>query len=278
MGKVAFLLTSCDTYSDLWKPFFICLERHWPDIPYPVYLNTEHKQFDSEGYSFKVKTINQQTDKKLSWSKRFYDCLKEIPEEYVFITLDDYFFIDKVKTEYIEEIVEKMENDSMIASVQLGGARQKHRDKENYKNSPTLEFELVGKDVKAWKMQFIPTVWRKSVLLKRIRKWETIWAFESYGSERWDRWHYKEKVYLIRSTPVYDFYIYKDVAPVVNGKWLWEPQVQKDLEEMNLDIDYDARGKITWQEFLDVSFKDILKRYTFWQKVVKVINRVRSIF
>lgn len=44
-GRMAFLLSSCDTYKDTWQIFFDMLEKYWHDIPYPIYLNTEQNSF-----------------------------------------------------------------------------------------------------------------------------------------------------------------------------------------------------------------------------------------
>ena len=86
----------------------------------PVYLNTEFRQFSpKKTLGFTVKTLNQESKKTLSWSKRFMDVLRRIPEEYIFLVLDDFFVCDYIQWSYFEEIVKRMEQDPRIASFQM---------------------------------------------------------------------------------------------------------------------------------------------------------------
>lgn len=49
------MICSSDAYSDLWDPFFLLLERYWPQAKnYPVILNTESKVYEKEGWNDRV--------------------------------------------------------------------------------------------------------------------------------------------------------------------------------------------------------------------------------
>ena len=116
--RCTFLMSSCDNYEDLWNPFFQCLDKFWPDCPYPICLSTEHKTFHSERpLHFERKKGN------LAWSTRFMDALQQIDTEYVFLVLDDYFACDQVEDRYFEEVMDIMDKDSSIASFQFNGTR-----------------------------------------------------------------------------------------------------------------------------------------------------------
>jgi hypothetical protein len=41
-AATALLMVSCDSYRDLWEPFFTLLIRYWPDRPFPVFLGSNH--------------------------------------------------------------------------------------------------------------------------------------------------------------------------------------------------------------------------------------------
>jgi len=57
-----------------------------------VAINTEHKKYiPKTKLSFNVVTLSQNGNKNLSWSRRFIDALNKIPEEYIFLVLDDFF-------------------------------------------------------------------------------------------------------------------------------------------------------------------------------------------
>ena len=42
---VAFLIVSCDRYSDLWEAFFTLLSKYWPDKNFHTYLLSNKKKF-----------------------------------------------------------------------------------------------------------------------------------------------------------------------------------------------------------------------------------------
>lgn len=278
MKKWAFLMSSCDSYEDLWEPFFECLDRFGGGKKeLSVYLNTEHKQFvPQKELSFEVKTLNQRGNKNLTWSRRFIDVLNRIPEDYVFLVLDDFFACDTIRWDLFDEIVEIMEKDKSIASFQMYGTRTRNRDEENF----VLSTELTYKELHdgGWKTHFVPTIWRKEVLLKWLRPWESIWAFEGYGSDRARRWKYPEKVMVVDTMPIYDYLWIKDCSAVINSKWLNEPELFEFMEKNEINVDWSKRGKMTQEEYLAVTMQDVIKKYTFGQIIVKCINRVRSLF
>ena len=278
MKKWAFLMSSCDSYEDLWEPFFECMERFGggqKDLS--VYLNTEHKQFvPQKELSFEVKTLNQRGSKNLTWSRRFIDVLNRIPEDYVFLVLDDFFACDTICWDLFEEIVEIMEKDKSIASFQMYGTRTRNRDEENFVLSTELTYKELHEG--GWKTHFVPTIWRKEVLLKWLRPWESIWAFEGYGSDRARRWKYPEKVMVVDTMPIYDYLWIKDCSAVINSKWLNEPELLEFMEKNEINVDWSKRGKMTHEEYLAVTMQDVIKKYTFGQIIVKCINRVRSLF
>lgn len=280
MEKFAFLMSSCDAYEDLWDPFFEALNTFWNmrgGVFLNVYLNTEHKRYTPrKELSFSVTTLNQRTVKQLSWSRRFMDALERIPEEYVFLILDDFFVCSPIEWRYFDAIIERMERDKMIASFQMCGTRVRNQDPTSYAGLPSFEPVLMGDS--GWKTHFVPTIWRKSVLLKWLRPWESIWAFEGCGSARARRWHYPEKVYTIARPPIYDYLWIRDCSAVVNGKWLDEPELTGFFEENDIQIDWGKRGKMTYEEYQAVSMRDILKRYSLRQIIFKSFNRVRSFF
>lgn len=277
MKECAILMSSCDAYEDLWDPFFESLNIMWDNLTYPVYLNTEHKEYiPRKRLNFEVKTLTQCDDRRLPWSMRFIQAINRIPEEYIFLVLDDFFVCDKVDKAKIDEIIAEMEKDPSIASFQLCGTRTRNANPEEYQQQDFLTYSLMER--RGWKTHFVPTVWRKSVLLKWLRPWESIWAFEDCGSKRARRWNYPEKVYVVTNPPIYDYLWIKDCSAVINGKWLAEEELLNFFSENHIEIDWSKRGKMTYQEYQDITFGDVIKKYTFSQLVEKSINRVRSFF
>lgn len=268
-----FLLNSCDAYSDTWDAFFDLLNIYWPDIPNKVYLNTETIDYKPRhSYSFEIKTIN--TSNTISWSKRLMKVLDVIEEDYVLMTLDDFFLQSTVRTELIEELIQMMDNDPQIASFQLTAARI--AQEENVNISEKLSLNLMTRD--GWKTHFIPTIWRKSVLKKWLRPWESIWAFEGYGSQRARVWNYKEKVYMVDSPIIYDYLWVDKCSVIVNGKWYASPLVDQLFESNGIEVDFAKRGRITFEEYESHNMKYILSRYSLKQIFIKCIYRLLSLF
>lgn len=277
MSRCAFLMSSCDAYEDLWEPFFECLHTFWENIQYPIYLNTEHKKFKPQKeMKFSVTTLNQYGKKSISWSKRFIEALERVPEEYIFLLLDDYFVCREVESPKFEEILDLLDKDKTIASVQMCGTRVRNRNSEKYDCSNQIQYRQMGRE--GWKTHFVPTIWRKSVLLKWLRPWESIWAFEECGSKRARRWNYPEKVYVIDNPPIYDYLWIRDCSAVINGKWLAEEELLDFFDDNQISVDWSKRGKMTWDEYQAITMQDVIKKYSIGQIIMKSINRVRSFF
>lgn len=273
----AFLMSSCDAYEDLWEPFFECLDEMVGEEKVSVYLNTEHKVFvPKKKLRIEVKTINQTSQKNLTWSRRFIDVLNRIPEDYVFLVLDDFFCCAPIDMSYFHKIIEKMEEDKKIASFQFFGTRVRNKNPSAYLLKE--EYSCYEMDENGWKTHFVPTIWRKSVLKKWLRPWESIWAFEECGSQRARRWKYPEKVMVVDKPPVYDYLWIDDCSAVINGKWLAEPELLSFFEKHKINVDWSKRGRMTVQEYRNITMKDIIKRLTMKEIIIKSFNRIRSFF
>lgn len=271
----AFLLSTCDSYEDTWDPFFILLGKYWPNIPYNVYINTETKQYTpSRELPFSVIPCNTST--KDTWSNRLLKVLDIIPEDYIFMVLDDFFIKSPVKEEYFERLLEIMDSDDCIASIQLKAARNIQEGKGDVTDNTKMICSEI--DHSGWKTHFVPTIWRKSILKKWLRKHETIWGFELYGSQRARIWNYKERVLSVDSPVIFDYLWIDGCSVIVNGKWLLSPEVDCFFPNNGINIDLSKRGRITLEEYRNRTLKDTIKKLSFGQFVKKCINRVRSLF
>src|SRR5438270_12060517 len=79
------LVLSCDSYSDLWRPFFTLFWRHWPDCPLDVYLGTNSTRYEDA----RVCSLNAGRGE--PWSKRLRYFLNQMDSRYVLIMLEDFF-------------------------------------------------------------------------------------------------------------------------------------------------------------------------------------------
>lgn len=269
------LLSSCDAYSDTWMPFFALMNRYWKDCPYDVYLNTESLSFNTPcDFGFEVTALHPKNPA-CRWGERMIDVLHQIDTPYIFLTLDDYFIKSELNQEVFNHCLELMEKDPSIASIQMDAARRVQEGKREIKDDKIILNELPKS---GWKTHFIPTIWRKSVLLKWLRKHESIWGFELYGSQRAIWWHYKEKVLTLDAPVVYDYLWVDSCSVIAHGKWLESDKVDSFFADNGLEIDFSKRGRISFEEIKSGSLKDTIKKLSFSQFVERCFARVRSLW
>lgn len=270
-NRCSFLLSTCDSYADIWPPFFRLMNRYWPDCPYPVFVNTETEKLP-ENSPVSGTVLNCPVNH-APWGQRMKLALAAIDTEFVLVTLEDYFICDEVNTDYVEEILDIMQKDSSIASFQLSASRYPEKMASNTGALRYHDLEQAG-----WKTHFVPTVWRKKILDKWIRPYESIWGFELYGSNRARRWHYPERVCVVDNPFVYKYVWLDGCSAVLNGKWLDDSRIPELFASNDINVDFEARGWITLEEYRSKTLVDTIKRYPPKEVLRRAFNRARSFF
>lgn len=98
--NLAIVISSCDLYSDCWKPLFHSIKKFWSDCPYPIYLISNHKD-SGDGQVTAIKVGEH-----LGWGSNTKKALAEIKEEYILYLQEDYFLCSKMSTEAVESHVQ----------------------------------------------------------------------------------------------------------------------------------------------------------------------------
>ncbi|MBS1650682.1 MAG: hypothetical protein JSU07_01610 [Bacteroidetes bacterium] len=174
-NNTAILILSCDKYADVWQTFFLFFQKYWSDCPFPVYLGTN---------SIKFEGVKQIFSNKIStWSEELEIILKQIPEKYVIIILEDYFIYKPVDTNFLVEIITTMKNID-AAYTKLGAFPAKYNElwphqllKENQK------LGFIEKGAK-YRVCLQTAIWNKNVLLSLLNPDENPWQFEMEASKR----------------------------------------------------------------------------------------------
>jgi len=169
--SIAFLVISCDNYSDLWKPYAELLNRHWSDCPFTKYFATNKIAFNE--YGFKSILIGED----ISWSVGLKKALVELNKEYeyVLITFEDLFLVDQVDTKFIFKSINEF--------IRING---------NYlrlytKRKPHLylnEYFGIIREKTPYRHNCVYSVWRIKNLLSLIVPEENAWEFEKLGTRR----------------------------------------------------------------------------------------------
>ena len=210
MNNIALLISTFDDSEDLWCPLEETFQKFWPDIEFPIYLTTNHMEFESKLFnSLKI-------GDELSWSDNLIKSLNKVKQEYVLLTFDDLFLTAKVDNQFIEQLMRRaIESEfnylqfyrSISQGRRLDDLIFKKFNKTRYKNSTIWSF------------------WKKDVLLDLLQKDENAWEFETNGNLR----SYKYK----------DFYsTRRNAIPFVNGivKGIWNPLAKNKLKRLGFSV------------------------------------------
>lgn len=106
--NLAFLVMSCDKYSDLWLDFFKLRDLYWKDCDFKWYLITESKSFKYPG----VTVIN--TGFELNWTGRLKYAINKAQCKLVGLFLEDYFIAGKVDNHLIHSLADKMLSENIM--------------------------------------------------------------------------------------------------------------------------------------------------------------------
>lgn len=197
-NKIAFVVLSCDNYSDLWPMFIQFFEKNWPDCPFDKYFMTNQKSIPPCSF------IEVQIGEDQSWSEGVIRTLAFLKNKYkyVLITLEDLPIIQKVNNSKFIEIVNEFLN---IDGNYLKLIR---------KPPPTNIFNNYFGEIKPGSL-YRPTcvyaLWKIEILLEIMDVKENAWEFERFGSIRSDKFLGFYVVYN-------DFF--KVINTVIKGKWV----------------------------------------------------------
>ena len=249
--KYALLVNTCDKFEDCWIPFFSLLKKYWPDCSSKIYLNTEYKSYVDGEISIEsiCGCITKQipVKKRATWSQCLRWALEKIDYDIILYMQEDYFIKSRVDNNCVNYFVDLMKNNSGIDCIQLTPGAVKHKGKSKYEKLDVV-------DNTYWStISCQASLWRRDVLLKYIRDYESAWQFEWWGSKRAkilndnffvvsDSWVVSGKYEIIP-------YI---ITGVIGGAW-YKPVVEL-FNNNNLHVDYSQRGffeenkSITWFE------------------------------
>ncbi len=179
MNSMCFLIMSCDSYHDVWRPCITFLKKYLDSEEIRVYLSTESYMDDSiSGFDQVILTGLGE------WSFRLKKTLSQISEELVFLLLDDFWLTDRLALDYLSRDIQFLQSNKDIGVIYI-----------NYVNWKFLED--YNDDYNLWKKNDIyrintrPAIWRKEYLLQILDETESIWQFERIGSIRSNDFEYK---------------------------------------------------------------------------------------
>src|SRR5437868_5431347 len=84
-SSVAVVVSSCDAFFDVWRPFVFFFRKHWSDCPFPIYLIVNQLRVRSRF----VQPIYTGPDQ--GWGSNMMSALRSITQPYILYFQEDYF-------------------------------------------------------------------------------------------------------------------------------------------------------------------------------------------
>jgi hypothetical protein len=229
------LVNSTDRFEDCWNPFFTLFVAYWPDCPYPIVLNTDTKSYAHPGLEIRASRVAA-AGERLTWSECLMRCLDGIETEIVLYLQEDFFLNGPVNANLIEEFVHLMLRDGLdcIRLMECGGAGPWTASKYP---------DLWEVDRRArYRVALQAGLWRRNMMRSHLRRHESPWQFEVFGSQR--LWRSEDRILCVNrdlySGPSREIFPYEPTG-VVGGRWKREAVVEL-FAQHGIDVDYSLRG------------------------------------
>jgi hypothetical protein len=206
LKNAAIVVSSCDAYSDLWPLFFHFFFKHWSAPCMPVYLISNHRCYKDE------RVIPVRVGPDTSWSDNLIRGLEHIPEENLFVWLDDFLVNRDFQSDALAEC---------LAQLDRAGGRYLAVDQhgEHGESMPGWLRRIEAGNLRAG-MNL--SLWKKCFLRELLQPGCSIWAAESH-LRKLNREGTPGLYYMKQEAPVVVSYVES-----VKGQF-WQPGAMKFL-------------------------------------------------
>ncbi len=168
------IYSTCPKYRSLAAGFFYFWKKYFPHYIGPVFVT------DSSSISDKINNYLWQLPEKyenLSFSTRLIRTLRHIKSEFVLFTLDDFWLSAPIDEKLLDEAIKVMIGNKKIAYFNLAECKFGNRHPDS-----TLATRMPRKA--EYRVSTQMGIWRTKALLKLLRRGESAWLFETYGTKR----------------------------------------------------------------------------------------------
>lgn len=231
---VTLLVNSSDGFNDCWPPFFKLLRHYWPQMDWPVLLNTETRDFAWPGLDVRATRVAEGLRERLSWSDCLIRAISGVETPLMLYMQEDYFLDEPVDDSKVRAAVQLMLDHPEIAHVGL----TKHGSQGPFAPGTHEGFGVIGQKAR-YRISTQAGLWRPAALRSYLRPAENGWMFEIFGT--W-RAHRDNQVFLTAlcdppNVPAPVDYVH---TGIIKGQW---HQEMPDLfSKHDLSMDFDRRG------------------------------------
>lgn len=170
--SVAVVVSSCDAFFDVWRPFAFFFRKYWPDCPFPVYLITNELQIESKT----IQPLAVGPDR--GWATNLKTALTRISADHIFYMQEDYFLTAPVRgAQLAHDFAEAL---AMGADCLSFRART-HREPAFEPINDRFGVVPVDSDGRTRNQVML---WDRQKFISILRDGESGWEMERDGSER----------------------------------------------------------------------------------------------
>lgn len=232
--KITVLVNSCDSYSDLWNPFFTLLNRYLPQKDFHILLNTENKDYCFAGLN--IECVHPK-DSSCQYGQRMIEALDHVRTKYVMVLLDDFFIRKPLDIKKLENIVKWMDEDKHIVSFLQNPIHPYYE----YNNNKCDGFMRVPPG-RSYTLNLQAGLWRLDKFKKTWRPNINPWEYELYTNIK----TYKPSFDVnYRPKSQSDNFVDYGYSPGIWG--IYRGKIVKDdvvplFEKEHIEYDYSIRG------------------------------------
>ena len=268
--NITIIVNTCDRFEDCWNPFFILLEKFWPDCQYPIILTTFDKKYDYSGnLNIQSLAASKHYKDEPSWCEILLYTLNNLSDDdTILLMLDDFFISDYVDSKVISKCY-KIMNENNYSNITLTN----HDTKRSFELTNNPMISQINQKSK-YRITTSPALWKVSALKRYLFDDENIWMFELFGTTR----SHKIKDSFFRFNEKCLSPGFKEVIPYFQGdddtgivKRQWQKGIEKLFKGENIDIDFSRRGYYKSKTVLEKKIDTILKIIKHPKQLIRAI-------
>ena len=172
MKDLAVVLVTCDKYSWLWDAWYYYFRKHW-HVDCPVYFCNEIKPVDYDGITHVP--CGYVSPNANGWTKQVRECVEQIPEQHLFVILEDLLF-----EKDISETFKKL----YVAFKLLGADAMRIRSKATRAKMTFTSICIDGVGIKCltdnskYLITFSANLWDRTYLMECLSRDQSPWTAE----------------------------------------------------------------------------------------------------
>ena len=169
--NLSIVVGTCDDYLEYMPDSIFLMDKYLPEGLTKIVAG-ETERVPTEGYEWYLPG-------KESWGKRMKGAIEKVETKYVFFTLDDYYYCQRLSSEFFDWLLifmdrEKANKLSLTPVPDFAG----------YKYTETVDTIKKMSLDSNWLTSVQPAIWRTDHLLKNLEDSYSPWDFEITGSEK----------------------------------------------------------------------------------------------